>query len=141
MKEDNIQEFMKPRYKVIADYPGSIFDTGAILVQNMDTVGEVFMDSRDQVDPDWRFRDSNWIDPNIIPKYPHLFKKMNWWEDRKPEDMPDYIVNIEFGSVYKIEYQSKVTPSDVFTNKAWASLYDCQPATLADYESFTKLKQ
>lgn len=65
-----IKHLLKPRYKVINDYPGGIYKVG------------------DLVEPHAYYGFDIFPYPH---KYPHLFKSMDWWEDRGVEDMPQYI--------------------------------------------------
>lgn len=80
-----VEDLLKPRYKVIADYPGSNFNIGDIL-HNPE-----YFDKRN----------SN------LNKYPAIFKPLSWWEDRKPEEMPEYVkftkeyMEFKKGDVYK----------------------------------------
>lgn len=72
-------ELLMPRYKVIAIDTTESFQIGEILNHP----------------PEWN--DYLWVTPDgkIIfypEKYPHLFKPLQWWEDRKPEEMPQYVV-------------------------------------------------
>lgn len=62
------EELLKPRYKVIADYPNSDYHTGEIL------------------DRDWGFGFKH-----KISDYPHLFKRLFWWQEREENDMPEYV--------------------------------------------------
>jgi len=62
-----VEELLMPRYKVIADYPSSPYYVGEIKDRLGDNVAAHFA------------------------KYPHLFRKLNWWEERKVEDMPEYV--------------------------------------------------
>ena len=65
-------ELLKPRFKVIADYPKSVFKVGETLHGDLiycDTNGPKYSD------------------------YPHLFRKLNWWEERKKEDMPKKLIS------------------------------------------------
>jgi hypothetical protein len=69
------EELLKPRYKVIADFPYNTFgEVGSIL------------------DRDWGWNgdDENGF-KHHISHYPHLFKKLQWWEERKQEGMPEYV--------------------------------------------------
>lgn len=70
---------MQPRYKVIADYPGNEFKVGEILEEAHD--GARIISQNTGVYIDWM----------KVKKYPHLFKPLEWWEDRKPEDMPEFV--------------------------------------------------
>jgi len=63
-----IEELLKPRYKVVAEFP-RMEDFEGCEVDNI-IVAE----------------DNMWYE-----NYPHLFKKLGWWEDRKREDMPMYL--------------------------------------------------
>lgn len=75
------EELLKIRYKVIADYPeNKYFKIGDILIES------------DHI-PKGRFGKKitrHWASVNAHD-YPHLFKPLFWWEDRKPEDMPEYV--------------------------------------------------
>lgn len=76
----NREELLKDRYEVIAPYPGGIYKEGDLV----------------QPHPFYGF------DTFPYPeKYPHLFKKIGWWEKRRIEDLPKYI-------------KTKKTPERVF---------------------------
>lgn len=63
------EEFLIPRFRVIADYPGNTLSVGKIIAGTL-APKEL---------ADW------------MEKYPHLFRKLEWYEGRKEEDMPTYI--------------------------------------------------
>ena len=69
-----VEELMNPRYELIADYPGNSIEVGKIIICP-------------KYDND--FSKEFWIQSN--DKYPHLFKKLNWWEKRQESDMPMYL--------------------------------------------------
>jgi hypothetical protein len=69
----SIEDLLKPRYKVIADYPNTPFKVGEILQRK---------------EGDW-LNDKGWS--KLYEPYPHLFKKLEWWEDRKLEYMPHFL--------------------------------------------------
>ena len=76
----NIENLLKPRYKVIAGWP---------YMPKHAKVGELVAD-------------------NFILKaanYPHLFKKLEWWEERKANEMPKYVMSLadKKGYVFIIE--------------------------------------
>lgn len=86
-KEIDVEELLKPRYKVVADFPQGVFkfQVGEILEKK----GIHFTGQAKS------------INENEIDKYPHLFKKLEWWEDRKESDMPEYLkVNTEKTSLF-----------------------------------------
>lgn len=84
----SIEDLLLPRYKVIADYPGSDYHVGEILDRDWGWVGN----------DDIGFK-------HRISGYPHLFRKLQWYEERKIEDMPQY-VKLVFDS--KIQFVHKV---------------------------------
>jgi len=65
------KELLKPRFEVIADYPCSILDIGEVFMTY--ETGMVYATENDKISA---------LD------YPHLFRKIDWWEHRKEEDMP-----------------------------------------------------
>ena len=83
-------ELMKPRFEIIADYPNNEFGkVGDILDRDWGHYpnGEEF-------EPEWKISD-----------YPHLFRKLNWWEKRTTEQMPKKVMSIldDKGDTYEIE--------------------------------------
>ena len=65
------EELMKPRFELIADYPSNQTAIGTVLECPT-------------------FDSEYWIE--LIERYPHLFRKLNWWEYRKIEDMPKKLI-------------------------------------------------
>ena len=121
----NVDELMSPRYEQIADYPGNDIE-----------VGEVF-------EPNEHF-------PEIyLKKYPHLFRKLSWWEHRKPEEMPEYLSHTIQGKTtyhkiicwdmsnlnYIIGYEDERNGCNL---GIWAKEYTYQPATEQDYLNYLK---
>lgn len=75
-------ELLMPRYKVIADYPGTVFDVNQILEVSGDCAG------------------SNRTGSGVLSKsvykpekYPAIFRPMPWYEERKVGEMPEYVKN------------------------------------------------
>jgi hypothetical protein len=60
----SVEELLKTRYKLIADYPGNYLP-----------IGHIFYLIQDE----------------YHGQYPHLFKKLEWHEDRSENDMPEYV--------------------------------------------------
>lgn len=125
------EELMKPRYKVIADYPKSLYHVGDII--NAGSTGEDCIYC-DREGPRMRH-------------YPHLFKKLEWWQDRAPEDMPEYVKEGEF--VFKaIWTEGAVTengkqPMRMKLNDGYGDwqvisnvMCHFEPATEAEYNSY-----
>lgn len=114
------EELLQPRYKVIADYPG-----------NVAYVGEIY---EDDICIRWN--------EQKFKKYPHLFRKLEWWEERDEKDMPEY-VKCEFEgnvTVYKIVYWNLKENRGYITEREVVSLgflkpeYEPKPATKEEYE-------
>ena len=78
----SIEDLLKPRYKVIAEYPDSSYTVGHIIHEADNLEGATFFTKR-------------------VHKYPHIFQKLEWWQDRKIEDMPEYLIFPKTGEVYK----------------------------------------
>lgn len=69
------EQLMKPRFKVIADYPGNHIEIGTVIAEDY---------GRNHYDA-----------PNEFEKYPAIFKKLEWWEERSIEDMPEFLKETE----------------------------------------------
>jgi len=84
------ENLLKPRWIVIADFPNSDFKVGEI--EDRDWCQ--YPDGDDTQKPIWQISD-----------FPHLFKKLNWWEHRKAEDMPKKVMSLadDKKEVYEIE--------------------------------------
>lgn len=69
-----IEELLTPRWKVIADYPQSLFFINEIV----------------HYDGFWaRTKEVKiGINPN---DYPLIFKKLEWWEEREEKDLPKFL--------------------------------------------------
>ncbi len=84
------QELLTPRYQVIATYPNSPFLIGRILLfDEYDRVNNIYWHKYSEDEPIH-------LDTGDVGKYSHIFKKLEWWEQRKPDDMPLFI---------KLEYE------------------------------------
>jgi hypothetical protein len=113
-----VDELLEPRFKVIADYPHSPFTVGAI------------MDKWNSISPDMQH----------YGKYPHLFKKLEWWEERQPGEMPEYVKGKK--SVYKVKTYDFDTDTafiigtdGIIRLSLLAFVSRCFPATSEEYEA------
>lgn len=67
------EQLMAPRYKVIALWPFTCnYKIGYIIHESENLEGATFFKTE-------------------VHKYPHLFKPLQWWEERLPEEMPEYV--------------------------------------------------
>lgn len=90
----SVEELLKTRYKVIAAYPHSIFDVGEILqIGNYD--GHLLYKWVDGIGVECEEYEVFFKD------YPHLFQKLEWWQERSESEMPEYVK--DKNGVYKIK--------------------------------------
>lgn len=133
------EELLKPRYKVIADYPLNPFTVGEVLLMTSepDKRGYVLNNAPRNVNA--RFIKD-------YDKYPHLFKKLEWWENRKESEMLGY-VKTAFG-ICKVVKHFVSKYSDIKTGQQCViddgqferALYynTLQPATEEEFNSQNK---
>lgn len=78
----NIDNLLTPRFKIIADFPDNSYgEVGTILDRNWSK----FPNDNETEKPIWSISD-----------FPNLFKKLEWWEERKESDMPSYLKKIGY---------------------------------------------
>lgn len=91
------KELMNPRFEVIETYPKSKFKKGDILERIPDATNN------------WYNSDKSLINAGIlleeIEQYPHLFRKMNWWEKRTAKQMPKKVMSLldDKGDTFEIQ--------------------------------------
>jgi hypothetical protein len=145
------EQLLKPRYKVVADFPFNPFTIGQII--KMEVFG--IPDNADIKEPCWQSEkiekstgvSTIWYEPFFI-RYPHLFKELAWWEDRLPEEIPLYVRYGEWDkphSIYKIvsldlKENSAIAeiPTDYYLPFRYESFY---PASEQEYIDFRKSKE
>jgi hypothetical protein len=118
--DKKVEDLLKPRYKVIADYPGNDTPVGTIH-DNEFTV---------------RFHEKT------LNSYPHLFKKLEWWEERKESEMPEYVKskNADKNFYYKIikwdmvgYITGYITETQVCNLSIWKPEFNYYPCTESEY--------
>lgn len=119
-------ELLKPRYEVIADYPGSPYSFGDILVQ-LRPHGY------------WSLPSDQCRIADDLLKYPHLFKPLQWWEHRKPEEMPEYVKYWDISSFFPVDRVCKTTEAPFNSINFTADNF--QPATEAEYFEYINCKK
>jgi len=114
------ENLLKPRWKVIADYPESIY-----------TVGEVEQ-------PEY------YIERNIafFNKYPHLFRNLSWWEDR--DVLPDYVKS-KLG-IFKVNWtvrNDELYLTDATDeNDTWIKIHEgIDPSDIQEYNDYLATKK
>jgi hypothetical protein len=128
----SIEQLLIPRYRVIADYPCSEFLVGDIFI---------FDDSESY---DNLYDSKNGVFINTVEKYPHLFKKLEWWEERKISELPKHIAwydpsdKAELLPKYFEVLAWGTSPNKAnilrcHTKDAYFFISDCKPATEEEY--------
>ncbi len=124
------EELMKPRYKVIADYPKSIHQVGTI------------------IDAGWRSEDLLYCDHDgpRCRHYPHLFKPLQWWQEREEKDMPEYVkltttrpsYGLPVGHISRVSFEKSGDGIkwivDMFP--VYVRVDDVTPSTLEEYNDY-----
>lgn len=132
------EELMHPRFMVIADWPDNYyFQVGGIISLNKLMAG---------IYPQYEFEDCKGTHSyleDFFKKYPHLFKPLQWWEERNPEDMPQYAKRRHNG---KSEWVVSKIDGQFFILQSWANIGELEllPSDELEYtayQSSQKLKQ
>ena len=76
-------ELLIPRFEIIAGYPNSIYAIGDLVEEHVPDKFHYISDGNHQ-----------YASSQTLEKYPHLFRKLNWWEHRKEEDMPKKLISM-----------------------------------------------
>lgn len=123
------EDLLKPRFKVIADYPNSDYEVGIIIDTSQHYLyrsGKVVGQSIKKVD--------------FFRQYPHLFKELQWYEDRDVSEMPMYLKQtlsngkttfhkiIKWDGLYGLEGQGYSC-----NLLLWAKNFNYQPATEEEF--------
>ncbi len=131
-----ILELLKPRYKVIGDYPNNELPLGLIVTNIHDNV---WSDGKN-----YEFtEDESWF-----KKYPHLFRKLAWYDERTLSELMDinYVrITIYTGywvvgdvikvTDYKIDTKAKKLERYIFDSHSTIPMR-CEPATEKEYIDF-----
>ena len=104
----------KPRYEVINDYPNNKdFPLGIIL--EFERWNDFYWQHEIEDCQGNRTYLSDFFD-----MYPHLFRKMEWWENRETSELPEYVKCIKTpdqlhfpGEIYKVEWNNVFGKSEV----------------------------
>lgn len=141
-----VEELLKTRYKVIADWPGratsfgSPMAVGAIIELSEITENGNPYDFIRQSGNKYSWKSENGmkvVGEKFFDSYPHLFRKLHWSEEREESDMPEYLKHENSGSVSKA---AKIQSSGWFSydGKHFAPIDGYIPATHEEYLSYTQ---
>lgn len=156
IEETRISELLKPRVKVIADWPGNhtLFVGDILTIYDDGKNAPLFVSSNGD-------KYGLTFDPK---SYPHLFREMQWHEQRKPEEMPEYVKfnedrnsflsigNEEEPEIHKVKRHQatsllgdfRYSSFDAFVSEWKDQNYSYSqflPATKTEYDQYIKTKQ
>lgn len=80
------KELLTPRFEVMETYPNSKFKKGDLLERIPNATNDWYNHNKSLIDAEILLED--------IEVYPHLFRKLNWWEKRTKEQMPSKLVSL-----------------------------------------------
>lgn len=147
------EQLLTPRYKVVADYPASPYNVGDILI--FWEISQGYDESKRPITLDLQ-EEHGWeiqrrVDEEEFKKFPHIFKPLQWWEERKLEEMPQYIRLTRIGLVKKVEkwhtglrcfdamHEGRIYPYDIET-PAHELEQRYMPATESEYLTYINSK-
>lgn len=155
----SVEELMKPRYEVIADWP---------CMRDMHVGKVIEMNGRwpnpgSTIYWKWSITDCQGTRDYTtlyFERWPHLFKPLQWYSKRKPEEMPDYLrcirsdsighYQINEGVIYKLLeldwykdinedgyfHRWRITVETTKGRENRFSISDFLPATESEYSSY-----
>lgn len=121
------KQLLIPRVKVMLDYPQE--------VTNPLFKGDIFKKGAKGEGRYYYSTQYRYITPENVDKYPHLFKKLEWWEDRKIEDMPEYVKMIYTKKIHQVNKWTSATQFILASNHIY-SIHLILPATKEEYEQY-----
>lgn len=139
------ENLLIPRIKVMKDWPGRRdFEVGQVI-----TLDKTFGDGS----PMWELEDCQGKRTYIMAffkMFPAEFRLIEWWEERLPEEMPEYVkglksvrklISVEYhgGTLddNKTEYPSILCEGESIWSPIWLFL----PATESEYNTFIESKK
>src|ERR1044072_2667751 len=123
-------DLLKPRYKVIADYPGNAYKLGDIITFVEDGCSELIANYSAVNGDRTRLMSAK----KKSDKYPHLFKKLEWWEGRNLEEMPEYLNCPSRKMFFKVEKWHK--SYFIMNGRQKMQYKNYKPASAAEYEAY-----
>lgn len=113
-----MKDLMKPRCKVIADYPDSRNEVGQIIC-DVTTYMEAFYN-----------------------KYPAIFRRLEWWEHRDVSDMPRYLKHSVGGFVLMVSEYTMLNGKVLFKGHRVGQPTSWYiPATEQEYNDYLNSKK
>jgi hypothetical protein len=153
----SVEKLLKPRYKVVATYPFNDhfmlnevielneFDGREHLAKHMN---EWFVMQRPLNPQSDRLPLT--MHESTFNLYPHLFKRLEWFEDREPGDMPEYVKRVRQDKT--VQVLRVLDPScnmrefghednTIEHRFVWPNASGYLPATLQEYNEYLESKK
>lgn len=92
------QELLEPRYEIIAAYPCQPKEIGELLDTHQHTGMYLYMIMYEGAESHRK----QYTHGQVLQKFPHLFRKLNWWERRTEDQMPKKIKFLQDGSIINV---------------------------------------
>lgn len=136
------EQLLIPRVQLTAQYPGSNLTVGDILYKHtFEETGNYCYVTNPEV---LLLGSSKRKDE--VEEHPHLFKPLQWYEFRKPEEMPEYVKRVKglqsnIGDVRKVKEFLGFGKVVVFDEQTDGLTEFWEPATHQDYITFKESKK
>lgn len=123
--QEKIEMLMQPRVIIDMDWPGNKMPVGTILIMTGHNCyvgyGMIYHES-------------------MVHKHPHLFRRLEWWERRKPGEMPEYVKVGNNGKPRKVKRIFR----DCFIEFEGGRIRTLNskfiPVTTSEFQSFNQIK-
>jgi hypothetical protein len=138
-------QLLMPRYKVVAPDTSGRWKVGDIYT---------FVREVGQSQDEYKNQDGKEIIFNFFSVFPHLFRRMEWHEERELSDMPEYIKQSKGNGVYRCKWLvinnticahikdlDPVTRGAGWSEKPIYSMSDFLPATPEEYQDYINNKK
>jgi hypothetical protein len=134
MKQDQL---LQPRYKIVGMYPLSPFKMDQILYQHNTPESGFGKDRWYSLTTD-RTDLTNIFLPGYVEPYPNLFRKMNWWEDRDKNDLPEYIIQggIHLYKVIHYNLENEKVNVAIENGAKFINIWNITPSTEKEYNDY-----
>lgn len=119
------EELFRKRYRVIAKDTSEKFK-----------IGDIVHHPPEWIDYIWKVNNYIVYNPE---NYPHLFQELKWWEERKPEEMPEYISYYDTSMYFPVGPYICKTADAPFSSHGYTADF-IQPATKQDYDNYIDKK-
>jgi hypothetical protein len=122
-----LEELLLPRYKVCeGGYPDCPFQGGEILILSR------VDDKRQRY---WKRRKGNFWYAPYFDRFPNIFKKLEWWESREENEIPNYLKShTGFCKVISQDVERGFVLIEGMNCNKWLPLTMFQPATKEEYD-------